>query len=628
VSRLVSVLVLVMVAFQTARTGQQISAEPVRPAESGATTLSSLPAEFELLSTRYRFENDGTGRKEVIAKIRILNSMGTLQQAEQAFEYHPLREELRIPYIRVRKNDGTIVNIETNVAQPVPAGATPDSDLDERRIRIPSLAVGDLVEYDIITVIHRPLGPGEFYAHHDFQPTEVLDEQLEVDVPVEREVKMKSRPELKFWKAVESRRKVYHWENQSPTATQVLAIPYIPGRMPDVQVSSFLSWEEVGRWYSDLEKNHRVPTAEIKAKADELTKNSKGDLEKVEALYNFAAKRIRYMSLISLGIGGSEPHSASETLHNGYGDCKDKTALLEALLDAQGMRASSVLISGDRQVDPDFPTPWPFDHVIAVLRVGNEEVWMDSSSAVLPFRMLAYPLRGKEALLISSGIVAHLERTPAEALVPNTWSEEIEGKVAENGTLDATVKITARGDAELPLRQAFLLLAGSMRPWGVQGAVMGIDRNDKVTDVKMSDPIATNEPFILSFHLTKPIFVRVWEKESSAKLPLSDCRLDALGGYPTRWDNGDSSPVRLGPPRECSYRITIAFPERVAAAAPTAISLQSDYASYKASYKLEGHVLTASRTLITYMDELPPSLTESYQAFRQRVLTDSVSLSL
>jgi len=157
---------------------------------------------------------------------------------------------------------------------------------------------------------------------------------------------------------------------------------------------------------------------------------------------------------------------------------------------------------------------------------------------------------------------------------------------------------------------------------------MGIDRNDKVTDVKMSDPIATNEPFILSFHLTKPIFVRVWEKESSAKLPLSDCRLDALGGYPTRWDNGDSSPVRLGPPRECSYRITIAFPERVAAAAPTAISLQSDYASYKASYKLEGHVLTASRTLITYMDELPPSLTESYQAFRQRVLTDSVSLSL
>jgi hypothetical protein len=202
----------------------------------------------------------------------------------------------------------------------------------------------------------------------------------------------------------------------------------------------------------------------------------------------------------------------------------------------------------------------------------------------------------------------------------------IEGKVAENGTLDATVKITARGDAELPLRQAFLSLAGSVRQWGVQGAVMGIGRSDKITDIEISDPTATGEPFILSFHLTKPIFVRVWEKESSANLPLSACRLDALGGYPIRWDNGDSSPLRLGPPRQCTYRVTIAFPQRIEAAPPTAVSLQSDFASYKASYKLEGHLLTASRTLTTYMDELPSSLTESYEAFRQQgaqVLTDS-----
>jgi Domain of Unknown Function with PDB structure (DUF3857) len=141
---------------------------------------------------RYHFENDGTGQKEVIAKIRILNEMGTLQQAEQTFEYHPLSEELHILYIRVRKNDGTVVNIETNVLQPVPAGAVPDDDLDERRIRIPSLAVGDLVEYDIITVIHRPLGPGEFCVQHYFQPSGVFDEQLEVDVPMERKVKPRS----------------------------------------------------------------------------------------------------------------------------------------------------------------------------------------------------------------------------------------------------------------------------------------------------------------------------------------------------------------------------------------------------------------------------------------------------
>ena len=590
---------------------------PAMPVQANA------PSVFELLRTRYRFENDGTGSKELIAKIRILSEMGTRQQAEQTFDYHPLSEELQIPYIRVRKNDGTVVNIETNVVQPVPAGATPDSDLDQRDIRIQGLAVGDLVEYDIMTVIHRPLGPGKFCVQHYFQPGGVFDEQLEVDVPMDREVRLKSAPNVKSWTTSEGARRVYHWEKQNSEANQVITVPYMPGRTPDVQVSSFQSWDDVGSWYLDLEKNHRVPTAEIKAKADELTKGSKNDLEKVEALYNFAAKRIRYVSLISLGIGGSEPHSASETLQKGYGDCKDKTSLLEALLEAEGLRASSVLISGDRQVDPDFPTPWPFDHVIVVLRVGSQEIWMDPSSAVLPFRMLAYPLRGKHVLLVSSARVSHLEKTPVETPVPNTWSEEIEGKVAENGTLDAMVKITARGDAELPLRQAFLLLAKSMRPWGVRGAVVGIGRNDKVTDVKMNDPTATEEPFFLSFHLTKPTFVRIWEKETSAQLPLSDCRLDALGGYLTRWDNEDSSQVRLGPPRQCSYKIRIEFAQQFKTAPPTAILLQNDYASYRAHCEIAGNALTASRDLITYKDELPSSLATDYEAFRQQLLKDS-----
>lgn len=625
------IAILFFIAFFIAEVGAQSTAQTVPasgneqgpPPPKSAAVQSNAPSVFELLRTRYHFESDGTGRKEVIANIRILNKMGTLQQAEQTFEYHPLSEELQIPYIRVRKNDGTVVNIETNIVQPVPAGATPDSDLDDRRIRIPSLAVGDLVEYDIITVIRRPLGPGQFCVQHYFQLSGVFDEQLEVDVPINREVRLKSAPNFNFSKTTEGKRTVYHWENQNREATQIVDIPYRPGRTPDVQVSTFQSWEDVGRWYLNLEKNHRTSTLEVKSKAAELTKASKSDMEKAEALYNFAAKQIKYGSLISFGIGGSEPHSASETLSRGYGDCKDKTALLEALLEAEGLHASSVLISGDRDLDPEFPTPWPLDHVIALLSVGNEELWMDPSSAVLPFRMLPYPLRGREALLASSNPVPHLERTPVEVPVPNTWSEEIEGKVAENGTLEATVKITASGDAELPLRQAFVMLAKSMRPWGVRGAVVGIGRNDKITDVKTNDPTATDEPFTLSFHLTKPIFVRAWGKETIAQLPLSDCRLDALGGYLTRWDNDDSSQVRLGPPRQCSYKVRIEFAQKFKTAPRTAMVLQNDYASYKAHCEIAGNALTASRNLITYKDELPSSRVADYEAFRQQLLTDS-----
>jgi hypothetical protein len=91
----------------------------------------------------------------------------------------------------------------------------------------------------------------------------------------------------------------------------------------------------------------------------------------------------------------------------------------------------------------------------------------------------------------------------------------------------------------------------------------------------------------------------------------------------TGWDNGGSRNVRLGPPRECNYKIRIELPPKFKTALPTAIALHNDYASYKANYEIEGNTLTAGRNLNTYKDELPSSLATDYEAFCQQLLTDS-----
>ena len=89
--------------------------------------------------------------------------------------------------------------------------------------------------------------------------------------------------------------------------------------------------EEVGRWYATLEKDRRTPSREVRTKANELTKDFTADLDKTQALYDFVAKNFRYVSL-SLGLGRYQPHSASDVLHNQYGDCKDKHTLLASML--------------------------------------------------------------------------------------------------------------------------------------------------------------------------------------------------------------------------------------------------------------------------------------------------------
>jgi transglutaminase-like putative cysteine protease len=292
---------------------------------------------FELLYTRYRFESDGTGRREVIARIHILNDLGVRQRSEETFEYRFLSDELEIEYFRVRKKDGSIVRIDTGAIerpQDLPEG-TPRFDYNEKRVRIPGLAPGDVIEYDVAIIIHHPLGPGEFYVGHNFASSDVADEQVEVDLPRDRPVKVKAVSDVKAWLTGDSKREVYHWRNLNlEIKPRSYGNPW--SRTPDIEVSSFSSWEDVGRWYAALQKGPRAVSPELKAKADELTEGLKGDSERVEALYNFAAKKVKYVSLASLGIGGYEPHLATETLHSQYGDCKDKVALLAALLEAEG----------------------------------------------------------------------------------------------------------------------------------------------------------------------------------------------------------------------------------------------------------------------------------------------------
>jgi len=144
-------------------------------------------------------------------------------------------------------------------------------------------------------------------------------------------------------------------------------------------------------------------------------------------------------------LGRYQPHSSTDVLHNQYGDCKDKHTLLASLLEAEGMHASSVLINSSRELDVDVPSPSQFDHVITMLPMGHEEIWMDTTSEVAPFRLLAYSLRKKQALVVPASGTPHLEETPADTPMPDREIAEVNGKVNAIGKLEAHVHYTFQG---------------------------------------------------------------------------------------------------------------------------------------------------------------------------------------
>ena len=604
----------------------QVPAPPVPPSPAKVPDHSQEAFVIEKTRTSYRFENDGTGRRELYVKLKVQTEGGVEQWGQLVVGYNSANERLDVPFVRVLKADGSVVTAQPDAVQdlsiPLEREAPVYTDYRQKHVTVPGLRPGEELEYDFVTTTQTPLAAGQFWMEHDFiQSGTVLDEELEVDIPKDRKITLKTKPgnDPKITEA--NGRRIYTWktshidkdedEKKKDKEKKAKKEPEAPA----VQLTTFESWEQLGRWYAGLEKDRRKPDTEIQAKAAELTKGKTTDLDKIQALYDFVGPNFRYISL-SFGVGRYQPHTASDVLHNAYGDCKDKHTLLESLLGAEGYHASSVLINSTRKLDPDVPSPSQFDHVFTMLPLGNQEIWMDTTTEVAPFRLLAPVLRKKQALIIPANGTPHLEETPADPPMLNQQLSEISGKVSDLGKLEAHVHYQFRGDAELYMRTLFRRVPRNkwnefIKQMNMYGGLAG-----DVSDVDVSDPSNTHEPFRLDYKIEASDFLDWSKKKSDLTLPLSQFSLPDA-------DVDDTDPVKIGSPMQYDYKLHLDFPTKYVETAPLPFTMKRDYGQYSASYKIEGSSLTAERTLVTSVNELPSARASDYTAFRHAVLADT-----
>ncbi|MCQ2377771.1 MAG: DUF3857 domain-containing protein [Victivallaceae bacterium] len=132
-----------------------------------------------------------------------------------------------------------------------------------------------------------------------------------------------------------------------------------------LHLSTVRSWQDVSRWYDALCRPHlEAGGDDLKAAARELCRDAATPEEKADRLFRFVSQEVRYMGLTAeTEAPGYEPHDVAQTFRNRAGVCRDKAALLVAMLDVVGLKAHMVLImAGDRK-DPDVPDP-AFNHAI------------------------------------------------------------------------------------------------------------------------------------------------------------------------------------------------------------------------------------------------------------------------
>lgn len=617
---------------------------------------SQEPMLYESLRTQMRYENDGNGFRETHARILVQTDAGLALAGQLIFNYNAENETVEIRSVRVVKPDGSVIvtgpeNIQ-DLSAPVAQIAPIYSDARQKHVTVSGLSVGDTIEYDEV-VRSTPLDPGQFWQTYIFETHAVcLDEELELNVPKSRQLKLKSPDGVAPEVREDGDRRIYLWKSSNGVAMNPIVPPnnfkmdlksmlegFRPPPAPRIAFSTFESWADVGNWYAGLERDRREPTAAVRAEADDIVRGKTGETEKAEALYEWVARNIRYVSL-SFGVGRYQPHAAADVLANRYGDCKDKSTLLEAFLAAEGMQANTALANATADVELDVPTPLAFDHAITFARIGGKETWLDSTIGVGPFGYLLPQLRGQNALVTSTGPSAAMRTTPSALPFATIYHFVLEGSVDKDENMDLVLKLDTRGDMEVFARLIFTRVSPSQFASLVdqQVAKQGNTGMEgvKLSDFKADDPLDTTKPFHVELRMigkkshtdsTQSSPAKKNDDLSSVGEVLSQTKaMDyLLPGTPA----GDEpkgkqalSPLALGGPRDCSLELDLTVPpDKVSQATKSgATTLHSDFADFASNVKWDGQTLHASWRLNLLASQVSPSDFKAYSDFREKVL--------
>jgi tetratricopeptide (TPR) repeat protein len=585
----------------------------------------SFPKEaivIEDLQIKVRFENDGRAIYETSLRAKIQSESAVRSDGVLAFPYFASTESFDIKYIRVQKPDGTLIetpldsvqDLSTEVARSAPMY----TDQREKHVAVKGLSVGDTLEYHTLSTVNQPLAPNQFWFSYNFnRQTITLHELLEINVPKDRAVKVQSPSNAPIL-SEDGTRRIYtfqasHLKKDPIPDKWELALKGEPP--PEVQVSSFASWDEVAAWYGSLQRPTTQVTPEIRAKAEELTRGKKTDTEKIRALYDYVSAKFRYIS-ISLGQGRYAPHAASEVLANQFGDCKDKHTLLAALLHAVGIEAYPVLISSTMKIDSATPTPALFDHLITAVPQDGSFLWLDTTTGVAPFALLVRPLRDKLALVITPLNKGLLVKTPADPPFPFFQHFTMTATLDSSGTLEGKARVETRGDSELLLRQAFRDTPQSGWKDLAQSYSAASGFGGTVDDVSAADSDDTSAPFWFTYSYHRPEYGD-WPNHRII-LPFPRVGLPELSKEETE----SSAAFPLGPKQEITYETRVTLPEGFLPLLAPEVQEKRNFAEYESSYALDGRVLHGTRLLRLLLQEVPGTKRPQYVSFYKAVGED------
>jgi tetratricopeptide (TPR) repeat protein len=220
-----------------------------------------------------------------------------------------------------------------------------------------------------------------------------------------------------------------------------------------VHVSTYPSYKELGAWYWGLSRDQLGLDSATRELVQRIAAGKSTTRDKVVAVYDWVVKNTRYVAL-EFGIYGYKPRRSVQTVSRGWGDCKDKAAVIVAMLNELGIEATLVLVrSGHRgRFRSPVASLAPFDHAIAY--VPELDLYLDGTAEFSGSLELPEMDQGALALQVNAGS-ARLVALPENDSKTHVKRRQVSMRLAPNGDAELDLAYTTSGPSAAAWRQRY-----------------------------------------------------------------------------------------------------------------------------------------------------------------------------
>jgi hypothetical protein len=319
----------------------------------------------------FTLDQQGKRGEEYFRALEVFTLTGREKFSDFRIPYDKKDERVEVLLAKTYKGDGSAVDVEekavNDVTPPELAEADMYANVLHRVLSFPAVDPGSVL---VVQYKKEKEKAGNVEGVVLFQHDEpMIRKELRIVIPQDKILKSKIiglTADLKEESAAEQ--KIYSLT--AADSAQIKPEEWMPplGEIASrVVFSTYADWTDACRDFRESFYSAALPTEEVKKMADSVIKDSTGEAEKIRQIFQFVVREIRSVRF-AFGEGGFEVNSAGTVLKNRYGDWKDKSGLLVAMLKAAGVEAFPVLVHS-RAIPPEeeIPTLRQFDAVLVVV---------------------------------------------------------------------------------------------------------------------------------------------------------------------------------------------------------------------------------------------------------------------